>query len=190
MLNTFAAAAFALSTVVAPPGSVTIEVLAVTGEGCPVGSATVGMSPDNEAFTVTYSDFVVSARGPGAHKTCEITLKVHHPEGYTYGIAATDYRGFANIGAGSHGEVKAHYFFPGRPTRHSSQRYPGPVSDNWQVTDTPDPGSVVHGPCKDRKPLTIKAELRVSGKAAESFMTMDSTDSSVSAKFKLSWRKC
>lgn len=186
----FVAATLALSAVVEPPGNVTIEVLTVAGEGCPAGSSVVGMSPDDEAFTVTYGDFIVQAKGSGAHKTCEITLKIHHPEGYTYGIAATDYRGFANLGTGSQGVAKAHYFFPGLPTRHSSRTYPGPMSDNWQVTDLPDPGSVVHGPCKDRKPLTIKAELRVSGKAAESFMTMDSTDSSVSAKFKLSWRKC
>jgi hypothetical protein len=190
MLNALSAAAFALSAVVPPPGPVTIEVLTVAGSGCPAGSATVAMSGDNEAFTVTYSEFIVQAHGSDTRKTCEITLRVHHPEGYTYGIAATDYRGFAHIGQGSRGIAKGHYHFPGLPTRHSSHTFPGPLSDNWQATDHPDPGGIAHGPCRERRPLTINAELRVVGKSATSLMTMDSTDSSVSATFQLSWRKC
>ncbi|MFC5099442.1 DUF4360 domain-containing protein [Kibdelosporangium philippinense] len=66
----------------------------------------------------------------------------------------------------------------------------GPVSDNWQVTDQLPPQDVLHGPCRQRKPLSINAELRVVGKSATTFMTMDSTDSSVSSTFRLSWRKC
>jgi hypothetical protein len=191
MLNVLTTAMFALSAVVTPPPSpVTIDVLTATGEGCPPGSATVGMSLDNQAFTVLYSDFLVQPRGPEGRKTCEITLRVNHPEGYTYGIAATDYRGFANLDAGSRGTAKGHYFFPGMPTRHSSHTYSGPMSDNWQATDTLDPGSVLHGPCKQKKPLTINAELKVVGKSSASFMSMDSTDSAVSSKFVLSWRKC
>jgi hypothetical protein len=191
MLNALAATVFALSAAVTPPpGSITVEVLTVSGSGCPAGTATVAMSADNEAFTVTYSDFLVQAHGPDVRKTCEITLRVHHPEGYTYGIAATDYRGFASLGAGSRGVAKGHYFFPGLPTRHSSHTYPGPMEDNWQATDAPSPGSVVHGPCRERRPMTINTELRVTGKSAASFMTMDSTDSSVSSTFLLSWRKC
>lgn len=191
MLNTLTATVFALSAAVTPPpGPITIDVLTTAGEGCPAGSATVAMSLDNQAFTVVYSDFLVKPRGPEGRKTCEITLRVNHPDGYTYGIAGADYRGFANLDAGSRGTVKGHYFFPGLPTRHSSRTYAGPMSDNWQVTDALDPGSVLHGPCKQRKPLTVNAELKVVGNSPTSFMSMDSTDSAVSSRFVLSWRKC
>jgi len=184
------AAAMALvAGAVFPPGPVTVEVVSVGGSGCPQGTTNVAMSEDNEAFTVTYSDFLVQARGSEAKKSCTIELKLNHAPGYAYGIAATDYRGFANLTDGARGVERNSYHFPGFPTRHSMHTYQGPMSDNWQVTDKPD--SVAHGPCKDKKPLTIEAELKVTGKgAATSFMTMDSTDSSVSTTFRLQWKKC
>ena len=53
-------------------------------------------------------------------------------------------------------------------------------------------GSVhfLHGPCKQGKPLAVNAELKVVGNSPTSFMSMDSTDSAVSSRFVLSWRKC
>ncbi|MEV6238320.1 DUF4360 domain-containing protein [Lentzea sp. NPDC051838] len=184
------AAAMALVAVaVVPPGPVTVEVVSVAGSGCPQGTTNVAMSEDNEAFTVTYSDFLVQAKGSEAKKSCTIELKLNHTAGYAYGIAATDYRGFANLTEGAKGTERNSYHFPGFPTRHSTRTYQGPMSDNWQVTDVPD--GVAHGPCKDKKPLTIEAELKVTGKGRDtSFMTMDSTDSSVSTTFRLAWKRC
>ena len=171
-----------LAALVPPPGPVTIEVTAVSGDGCPQGTASVAMSPDNEAFTVTYSDFLVQS----GKKSCTIELRVNHAAGYTYGIAATDYRGFAHLEGKAKGVVRNDYRFPGFPTRHSTHTYQGPMSDNWYVTDTP--AAPQHGSCQDRKPLVVETELKVTG--AGSFMTMDSTDSSVSTTFRLSWKKC
>lgn len=183
-----AVVALLAAALVPPPGPVTVTVESVGGTGCPQGTTTVAMSQDNEAFTVTYSDFLVQGNGSEAKKSCTIALRLNHAAGYTYGIAATDYRGFANLTDKTKGVVRNDYHFPGFPTRHSMHTYQGPMSDNWQVTDTPD--SVAHGPCKDRKPLTIEAELKVTGKGNTSFMTMDSTDSSVSTTYRLSWKKC
>ncbi|WP_439659348.1 DUF4360 domain-containing protein [Lentzea sp. HUAS TT2] len=177
-----------LAVLVPPPGPVTINVVSVAGSGCPAGTTTVGMSQDNEAFTVTYSDFLVQGNGNEAKRSCTIALRIDHAAGYTYGIAATDYRGFAHLTDKAKGVVRNDYWFPGLPTRHSSHTYQAPMSDNWQVTDTP--SGVAHGPCKDRKPLTVETELKLTGKGSGSFMTMDSTDSSVSTTFRLSWKKC
>jgi hypothetical protein len=192
MLNAVAAAALALSAVVAPPPQpITVDVLSVSGDGCAPGTAVVAPSADNTAFTVIYSDFVVQAHGPDVHKTCELTVRVNHPDDYTYGIAETDFRGFAQLGAGSRGVERASYFFAGlSPTEHSPHTFTGPMTDDWQATDQPGAGTVVHGPCREHRPLTIKVELRVVGKSGTSFMTMDSTDGSASAKFRLSWQKC
>lgn len=181
--------ALLVASLVPPPGPVTITVESVSGNGCPQGTATVGMSQDNSAFTVTYSDFLVQAKGSEAKKSCTIALRLNHDPGYTYGIAATDYRGFAHLTGGAKGTERNSYRFPGFPTRHATHSFEGPMSDNWHARDVPD--LVQHGPCKDRKPLTIEAELKVNGKgSATSFMTMDSTDSSVSTTFRLAWKKC
>ncbi|MET9227740.1 DUF4360 domain-containing protein [Lentzea sp. NPDC003310] len=176
-----------LASLVPPPGPVTIDVVSVGGSGCPAGTTTVALSEDGGAFTVTYSDFLVQGNGSEAKRSCRIELRIDAP-GYTYGIAATDYRGFAHLTDKARGVVRNDYWFPGFPTRHSSRTYQAPMSDNWQVTDTP--GGVAHGPCRDRKPLVVETELKVTGKGAGSFLTMDSTDSSVSTTFRLSWKKC
>ncbi|GLZ31723.1 hypothetical protein Lesp02_39110 [Lentzea sp. NBRC 105346] len=179
-----------LTALVPPPTPVTIDVLSTEGTGCLPGTTAVAPSPDRTAFTVTYSDFLVQGKGSEAKKDCRITLRVNHPQGYTYGIAATDYRGFANLDKGAGGEKRAKYFFPGMPARNLKHALTGPMSDDWQSTDRPSPGDVIHGPCKEKKPLTIDAELRIKAKDDTSFITMDSTDSSVTATFKLSWKKC
>jgi hypothetical protein len=183
-----AVVALLAAALVPPPGPVTINVVSVSGTGCPAGTVTVGMSQDDEAFTVTYSDFLVQGNGNEAKKSCTIALRINHPAGYTYGIAATDFRGFANLTDKVRGVARNSYHFPGFPTRNTMHTFQGPMSDNWQVTDTPD--GVAHGPCKERKPLTVEAELKVTGKGSDSFMTMDSTDSSVTTTFRLSWKKC
>ena len=72
MISTLAAAALALSTIVIPPvadppptGQITIDVVTVNGSGCRIGTAAVAVSPDNKAFTVTYSEYLAQV-GPDA----------------------------------------------------------------------------------------------------------------------------
>src|SRR5262245_60298021 len=53
------------STVAAdePPGNITIDIVTANGSGCPIGTTAVAMSPDNTAFTITYSQFLAQAGG-------------------------------------------------------------------------------------------------------------------------------
>ncbi|MFI9387071.1 DUF4360 domain-containing protein [Kutzneria sp. NPDC052558] len=190
MRTVLAAAVFAVSTAVTPPQPVTIDVLTVSGSGCLPSTTAVAISPDNTAFTVTYSDFLVQGHGQAAHKDCTLTLRVNQPAGFAYGIDEMDYRGFAHLDAGARGVEAATYHFTGLPTRRSSQTFSGPMEDDWQVSDQPAAGSVVHGPCTERRPLTVTADLQLNGASATSFMSMDSTDGSVSARFHLSWLAC
>ena len=173
-----------------PPDPMTIDVLSATGTGCDANTSAVGMSIDNTAFTVVFSNFAVLGHGQEAKKDCTITLRVNHPDGFTFGIAQVDYRGFAHLESGAHGFQDSTYHFTGLPTRHSKQKYDGPMDGDWQVTDQPEAGAVLHGPCKEHRPLTITTELKVNGKSDGSFMTMDSADSNISEKFILTWTKC
>ncbi len=189
MLHLGTIATAVLSLVVPPPHPVTVDVLGVAGEGCGPGTTSVAISGDGVAFTVAYSDFVVLAHGSDAHKTCELTIRVNHPDDYTYGVAETSFRGFAQLEDGSKGTERASYFFANQaPTVHSPHTFSGPMTDTWEAIDHP--VSVVHGPCHERRPLTIKTELKVTGKSAASYLAMDSTDGKVNATVQLSWQKC
>jgi hypothetical protein len=181
------------------PEGVTIEIATVNGSGCPAGTAAVAVSDDKEAFTVTYSDYMAQAGGSSSptefRKNCQISMKVHVPQGFTYAIASSDYRGFAWLEPGASAIEKASYYFQGMPqTAAISHDLKGEYADNWQFTDTNDVAQLVYKPCGEERNFNINTELRVlrgtSDPANVSFISMDSTDGSINTTYHFSWMQC
>lgn len=183
-----------------PTEKIVIDVVTVNGSGCPAGTAAIAVSPDNTAFTVTYSAYLaqvgVGAKPTDARKNCQLNLKVHIPNGFTYAISQTDYRGYGSLAAGASASQLARYYFQGMSqTVYRTHAFNGPFDDNWQTTDTTDIAAMSWHPCGEQRLLNINTELRVSAgksdvKKTTSLMTMDSTDGSISTKYHLNWRKC
>src|SRR3569833_1122132 len=119
-----------------PSDDMAITVAAANGPGCPWGTADVTVSPDNEAFTVTYSQFTAQT-GPEAkatdfRKNCQLALNVHVPQGYTFAIAGADYRGFAHLERGASGSESANYYFQGeRQSTRIRHDFSGPADTDW-----------------------------------------------------------
>jgi hypothetical protein len=183
-----------------PPDRITLEVVTVNGSGCPAGTAAVAPSPDNSAFTVTYSNYLAQV-GVGAtpidfRKNCQLNVRVNIPQGFTYAIASADYRGYASLASGATALERASYYFQGQSaTSVSSHSFAGPLDDNWQATDVTDVAALVWAPCGEVRNVNINTELRVGAgtsntASSTSLMTMDSTDASVSTIYHLSWRTC
>ncbi|MFH9083347.1 DUF4360 domain-containing protein [Streptomyces sp. NPDC017673] len=182
-----------------PPDKIVIDVATVNGSGCPAGTAAVAVSPDNTAFTVTYSAYLAQAGGnsdPTAfRRNCQLNLVVHVPQGFTYAIASADYRGFASLQRGATGTQKASYYFQGSSnTVPRTHPFNGPYNDDWQATDSTDWAQLVWAPCGVLRNFNINTELRVNAgtTAADkvSFMTMDSTDGDISTVYHLAWKEC
>ncbi|MFG2844604.1 DUF4360 domain-containing protein [Kitasatospora sp. NPDC101155] len=183
-----------------PPDRIVIDVATVNGSGCPAGTAAVAVSPDNTAFTVTYSSYLaqvgVGSKPTDFRRNCQLDLRVHVPQGFTYAIASADYRGFAHLEAGATGIQRAGYYFQGDPgTTYRSHRFDGPTDDNWQVTDTVDVAALVFAPCGEERNFNVNTELRVGAGTSDpahttSFMTMDSTDGSINTVYHLAWKQC
>lgn len=207
MLSLIAAALLGISALTpmddigsaSPPGRITVDVATVNGSGCPAGTALVEPAADNMTFLVSYSAFLAQA-GAGAgptdlRKNCQINLRVNHPAGWTYGIAQTDFLGFAHLEAGSTGLQRAMYYFQGSAaTTKLSHPFTGPFSDNWQTIDRPSPKDIIWEPCGEKRNLNINTELRVSAGTSDpdttSFMAMDSTRGHLRAKYDLVWKTC
>ncbi len=179
-----------------PTGRVVIEVVKVNGSGCRPGTATVAVSADNTAFTVTYNGYLAQA-GAGAkkkdqQKDCKLKLKVGVPKGFTYTISGIDYRGYARLERGATGRMGADYSFQGS-NRTISVNHPftAPVDDDWQVTDTETAG---FEPCGKQRALDIDTELEVgvgtSHPTTTSVLAMDSTDGAVRTTYHLAWQTC
>ncbi|GHD92503.1 DUF4360 domain-containing protein [Streptomyces naganishii] len=182
-----------------PPDKIVIDVATVNGSGCPQGTAAVAVSPDNTAFTVTYSNYLAQAGGnsdPTAfRKNCQLNLIVHVPQGFTYAIASADYRGFLSLQPGATGTQRASYYFQGSSnTAFKNHPFNGPYNDDWQATDSTDWAQLVWAPCGVLRNFNINTELRVNaGSSAPgkvSFMTMDSTDGDISTVYHMAWKEC
>ncbi|MFD9597468.1 DUF4360 domain-containing protein [Kitasatospora sp. NPDC059973] len=183
-----------------PPDKIVIDVATVNGSGCPAGTAAIAVSPDNTAFTVTYSDYIaqvgVGSKPTDFRKNCQLNLNVHVPQGFTYAIAAADYRGYAHLVPGASAVQKANYYFQGSPqTTSLSHRFTGALDDSWQATDSVAVAALVWAPCGELRNFNINTELRVNAGTSDptrttSFMTMDSTDGSINTVYHLAWRQC
>lgn len=196
------ASATGFLTVPGPPprDRIVIDVVTVNGSGCPAGSAAVAVSPDNTAFTVTYASYIAQV-GVGAvptdmRKNCQISLVVHVPQGFTYAISQTDYRGYASLARGASAIQRAAYYFQGQSqTVWSTHNYAGTMDDSWQSTDLVDVAQLVYAPCGARRNFNINTELRVNAGTSDirrttSFFTMDSTDGALNTTYHFSWATC
>ena len=208
MLTTMAATGLALSMITAPvsapasvppPGPVTVNVVTVNGSGCPAGTTATAVASDNSAFTVTYSDYLAQVGPQSAptdiRKNCQLALRVHVPQGFTYAIAEGDYRGFANLASGATSMEQANYYFQGTsPTARVAHRFSGPFSDDWESVDRTDVAALVFAPCGVDRYLNVNTELRVAAGSSDpsstSFMTMDSTDGSIRTTYRFAWKEC
>jgi hypothetical protein len=186
---------------VPPPNDhIVIDIVTVNGSGCPPGSAAVAVSPDNTAFTVTYSSYLaqvgVGSRPTDFRKNCQLNVAVHVPQGFTYAIARADYRGFASLAAGATAMQKAQYYFQGMPqVDFRTHNFPGGLEDNWQTSDETDIAALVYHPCGMLRNLNINTELRVGAGTSNpatttSFLAMDSTDGDINTVYHFHWEHC
>ena len=181
-----------------PPGDqIVIDLVAMAGSGCPPGTADVAVSPDNTAFTAIYSEYLAEA-GPGipttaGRKNCQLNVLVHVPQGFTFAITKVDYRGYGLLQRGASASQRANYYFQGM-TQSTFTSHPvvAPLDDNWIASDEVPVAAVVWHPCGELRNLNINTELRVAkGTSTEaSFLTMDSTDGSISTTYHFAWRQC
>jgi hypothetical protein len=183
-----------------PSDKIVVDVITVNGTGCPAGTAAVAVAPDNTAFTVTYSAYTaqvgVGAAPTDIRKNCQLSVLVHVPSGFTYAVVQTDHRGFASIAAGANATQRANYYFQGSSaTSYASHVYNGPMGDDWIATDLVPVQSLVWSPCGAQRNLNINTELRVAAGTSDptkttSFISMDSTDGSITTTYHFAWGHC
>lgn len=197
-LSAVAAPVLVVPTEDRPTDKMVIDVVTVNGTGCPIGTAAVAVSPDNTAFTVTYSEYTAEV-GPGlaasaARKNCQLNLNVHVPSGFTYAVNQTDYRGFADLAPGATGVERASYYFQGMASGAYIQHTIPSGTGNWQFSDAVQIASFVWHPCGAQRNLNVNTEVRVvkgtSAANSSSYVAMDSTDGSINTIFHFSWARC
>jgi len=180
-----------------PSEPITVSVVTVNGSGCPAGTATVRRLADSTGFTVRYSNFVASvggsARPTDFRKNCQLNVRVHVPQGFTYAIARVDYAGTANLAAGVSALKRANYYYTGSSVNNYSNRtFTGPLSGRWRDTDTATAAELVYAACGVDRNININSELRVNKgtSSAASSIRMTSASGGVDTVYRFSWKTC
>jgi hypothetical protein len=181
---------------VAPPsGVITLDVVTVNGSGCPAGTASVRMLPDNTGFRIFYTDFI-ARDGAGIAPTefrqnCQVNVVVHSPQGYTFAVASASYRGRASLRNGATALHRTNYYFQGSADNNVvDHRFSGPLSGTWYTLNAAPVEELVYAPCGEDKNLNINTELRVDSPTGVSWMSLRASEAEVNTIVNFSWLSC
>jgi hypothetical protein len=185
-------------TTSAPPsGQITLDVQTVNGSGCPAGTASVAMLPDNTGFRINYSSYLAEDGGstdPTAfRKNCQVNLLVHIPQGFTFAVSRADYWGRAHLEAGATALERANYYFQGSSDNtYVDHPFAGPYDGTWRATDITATADLIYAACGVTRSLNINTELRVdSGSStARSYISMRASDGQAYTIVNFAWKQC
>lgn len=194
-----AAAAVTLSTS-ALADDIRLGVPGYGGTGCPAGSVSATLSPDQKALTLIFDQYVVEAGGFSGkrldRKNCQIALPIHVPSGYSFSILEMDYRGFNSLPRGASSQLNLEYFlaYPGSPSSglRYSKRFMGPQDQEYLVSNVLGLEAVVWSPCGTDVNLrtTTSMMVQANSRNESSMATVDSIDAKAGIVYALQWRRC
>lgn len=72
--------------------------LVLSGSGCPQGSVAALLSGDGQIVTIGFDKYIAST-GSGIlatenRKSCQVFFNLYYPQGWSYTLATTDFRGY------------------------------------------------------------------------------------------------
>ncbi len=171
------------------------------GTGCPSGSASVTLSPDQKALSVLFDSYQAEAGNTTGRmvdrKTCNLAIPVHVPQGFSVSIFQVDYRGFNALPQGARSQFNVEYFFnsgaggSGHGVRQT-KNFIGPVSQDYLLTDKLAANALIWSPCGSDLNLRVNTSMTTFSNAAmeQAMSTVDSADVSAALVYWISWRRC
>lgn len=167
------------------------------GTGCPAGSASVTLSPDEQAISLLFDSYVAEAgRTTGRtvdRKSCNITIPVSVPQGYSVAVFQVDYRGYNFLpGGGARARFDVEYFWAGSRGPRVSRTFMGPMNDNYTLTDNLVAQTLVWTPCGASVNLRINSSMMAQSNSRmdQTIATVDSADVSSGLIYHIQWRRC
>lgn len=167
------------------------------GTGCPSGSASVTLSPDETELSILFDSFLVEAGGDSRkridRKNCSLAVPVAVPQGYSVAIIKADYRGFNAVPRGGMNRLTNEYFWAGQTRGVRTERtFYGPLNSDYTETDELIASAVVWTRCGDSFNLRINTSImtQTNSRLESSLGSVDSIDISNGLIYHLQWRRC
>jgi hypothetical protein len=196
----FATAALIHSGTAAFADDIRLGIPGTGGTGCPAGTVSATLSPDQKTLSLIFDQYVVQAGGQSGQrigrKNCQIALPIHVPQGYSFSIIQMDYRGFNALPAGASSQFNVEYYlaFPGSPVSgpRYSKRFMGPLNNDYLISNQVGVSSVIWSPCGADLNLRTGTSMMVTANNAmeDAMSTVDSIDAKGSILYQLQWRRC
>jgi hypothetical protein len=185
--SSFAGASYADDIALGEPG--------YGGTGCPDGSASVTLSPDQKSLSILFDEYYVEAGGSTnksfERKSCNIAIPVHVPQGLSVSILTIDYRGYNNIPSGGKTTFNVEYFFAGQKGPTFSKNFNGPLDKDYLITNKLQAQALVWSACGADVNLRTNSSIRVQTKQnKEALATVDSEDVNAAIVYALQWKQC
>lgn len=189
-------AALLLSNGQAHANTLRLGVPAYGGTGCPAGTASVSVSPDQSAVSILFDSYVAEAgyttNRTMDRKSCNITVPVGVPQGYSVAVFQVDYRGYNSVPAGGSTRFDAEYFWAGSRGPRLTKTFFGPMNDPYTLTDELQATTVVWAPCGASVNLRVNTSMvaKTNNRSDQTMGTVDSADISSGLTYHLQWKRC
>jgi hypothetical protein len=169
------------------------------GTGCPQGSVSFSVSPDNTAISALFSSYSISIGGSShqaqSRLNCTLTLPLQLPAGLQVAIVGLDYRGF--LALPKEGKMvfktKDGYRINGNKyedTADGDHEFKGVFNDNFIISRRK--REVKWSNCGGRIDLTLQTQVIVetNSRNEEALFALDSADLSAGFHYRLLTNKC
>ena len=165
------------------------------GNGCPQGTASVTLSPDSTQMSILFDSYSVATGGNGPRvdrKSCNLSIPVTVPGGYSVAIIQVDYRGFNSLPRQARSQLSAEYFFAGSRGARTQKNFNGPLNDSFETTDRLLAQALVWSPCGAQTIMRVNTSMTQFGSpwGEDALSTVDSADISSGVIYHLQFRRC
>jgi hypothetical protein len=180
------------------PSNFRINNIRSNGTGCPLGTVAVNISPDQQAFTLTFSEFFAEVSPilgvQTQRKDCRVVFDTEQEPGWEYTIFAVTYRGFAALDAGVRGAQDLTFGTIGKKSR-TTMNLVGPYDDNYINSQEVPVSTLKWSGCNNgnkQKDFTIDAALTLQAPdtSTQGLFTVDTVDGEVRQEYEVIWREC
>ncbi|MBF0299918.1 MAG: DUF4360 domain-containing protein [Oligoflexia bacterium] len=185
---------FSLSVFAAP--DIRLGIPGYGGTGCPAGSAAVILSPDKTALSILFDQYVAEAGGVSRRsfdrKTCNFSVPVLVPHGYSVSIFKVDYRGYVNVPIGGQADFNVEYFFAGSQGPTYQKIFHGGYASQYFLTNTLLLTEVVWSPCGESVNLRLNSSMlaKSNSRFDQAMAAVDSADIRSGLIYHIQWRTC
>jgi hypothetical protein len=165
------------------------------GTGCPAGSVSATLSPDQKALSLLFDQYTVAAGGTTGksydRKACNVAIPVHVPQGRSVSILTVDYRGYNHLPARASSQFNVEYFFAGGRGPAFRKTFSGPIDADYMISNEIVADALVWSGCGVDVNLRTNSSMKVNtANNAEASATVDSEDVKAAIIYHLQWRTC